>query len=57
MSETFEPGRPPEASSDGVPLSSMTAEPLEMGGVDMGFQIGLLDAAGMAAMMSGRIPR
>ena len=57
MAQAHEPGRRPEASIDG-PSSSPTMTDLpEIDTADLGFQIGLMDATGIAAMMTGGIPR
>jgi len=57
MAQANEPGRRPDASIDG-PSSLLTRTDLpELDTADMGFQIGLMDAAGIAAMMTGSIPR
>jgi len=57
MSATFDPRRetePPTSGSQGMPLIS---DPSETDRAGMGLQVGLWDAAGIAAMTSGRIPR
>jgi hypothetical protein len=57
MAQANDPGRRPEAPIDGPSSWPTTTDPLEIDTADMGFQIGLMDTAGIAAMMTGGIPR
>jgi len=57
MAQAHEPGRPAEASIEGSSSWPTMTDLLEIDTADMGFQIGLMDTAGIAAMMTGGIPR
>ena len=57
MAQANEPGPRPEASIDGPSSWPTMTDPLDIDTADMGFQIGLMDAAGIAAMMTSGIPR
>ena len=56
MARAHEPSRRPEAPIDG-PSWPTTTDLLEVDTAEMGFQIGLMDAAGIAALMTGGIRR
>ena len=57
MAHANEPGPRPEASIDGPSSWPTMTDPLDIDTADMGFQIGLMDAVGIAAMMTSGIPR
>lgn len=55
MAATFDPSQH-DAPADGSAAASAIADPFETGTADMGFQVGLWDASGIAAMTTGNIP-
>jgi len=57
MTQAHEPGHGPEASIDGRSSWPTMTDLREIDTAEMGFQIGLMDAAGIAAMMTSGIPR
>jgi len=57
MAATIDPSRRSQAPADGSRGTPVIADPFETGTADMGFQVGLWDAAGIAALTTGRIPR
>ena len=56
MAMPFDPSRRPEPPADESQATPFIADPLETGTADMGFQVGLWDAAGIAAMTTGHLP-
>ena len=57
MARAPEPGRRPEAPIDGPSSLPTMTDLLEIDSAHMGFQIGLMDAAGIAAMITGGVPQ
>jgi hypothetical protein len=54
MDATFAPGQGIEAPATDADAVPFVVEPVEIGALDLGFQVGLWDPAGLAAMATPR---